>query len=721
MNGLDQLNFQNEYHTFQDDLVKDFYIPCLERSVSYDRAVGFFSGITFQIVGKGLSQLIKNGGKMRLLVSTQLSKEDEEAISKGYDERKIIAQDILNKMDDPTDEFGKGYLCLLSYLISHDILDVKVAVVHSQSKHAILHEKLGLFRDLAGNCVAFSGSGNETPSGLMNNYEEFDVFCSWKGDDPSDRCFAKSVHFNQLWNGQAAIFGVDTIEFPDAVKAKIFQYQDFLPREQLEEIDHKYQQKVLESKLIESELPKLGDVHLFDYQNKAIANWKDAGYKGYFDMATGTGKTFTALGALVHLVHDGDIKTKRFFCVIVVPYQHLVTQWAVDCKSFFFDPILAFGNSKAWKEKFEDAVASIRLHQSKFEAVVITTDSLLHDFVLTGLTSILKNVVFIADEAHNLGAGKISQVLNIDFPFRLGLSATMERHHDDAGNQKLFNFFGKSCISYDLGRAIKEHHLSHYRYYPILVSLDEDELDQYIELSKKISKFSAYEDPDTSDHLKMLLIKRALVVAGAKAKIEALKKAIGPYKDDFYSLVYCGAVSYAGAVEAAEETQLKSVISMLWNDLGMTVSRFTAIETNNQRTQIKSDFQNKVINAIVAIRCLDEGVNIPCIQRAFILASSTNPKEYIQRRGRVLRLFNPTEKPYAEIYDFVTISRPLSEVTNLDQSKKKIESSIAKRELARVVEFSKLSDNSAESTTIINNIREAYGLDEFDPEEIDND
>src|SRR5574344_1531553 len=157
MDGLDQLDFQNEYHTFQDDLVKDFYIPCLERSVAYDRAVGFFSGITFQLIVKGVAQLLKNGGKMRLLVSTQLSKEDEEAISKGYDERKVVTQDILNKMDDPTDEFGKGYLCLLSYLISHEILDVKVAVIHSQSKHAILHEKLGLFRDLAGNCVAFSG------------------------------------------------------------------------------------------------------------------------------------------------------------------------------------------------------------------------------------------------------------------------------------------------------------------------------------------------------------------------------------------------------------------------------------------------------------------------------------------------------------------------------------------------------------------------------------
>jgi superfamily II DNA or RNA helicase len=322
----------------------------------------------------------------------------------------------------------------------------------------------------------------------------------------------------------------------------------------------------------------------------------------------------------------------------------------------------------------------------------------------------------VADEAHNLGAGKISQVLNIDFKFRLGLSATMDRHGDEIGTQKLYSFFGKPSIHYNLARAIEEHYLSHYRYYPILVNLDAEELDQYIELSKKIWKASTYEDFGSSDHLKMLLIKRALIVAGAKAKLETLRRVIKPYKDEYHSLVYCGAVSYSDVAEPAEETQIKSVINMLWNDLGMRVERFTALESNEQRTQAKIDFEGKVINALVAIRCLDEGVNIPCIQRAFILASSTNPKEYIQRRGRVLRLFNPTEKPYAEIFDFVTVSRPLNDVASLSSERKKIESSIAKRELGRVIEFAKLSDNSADSSKIEDDIRSAYGLDVFDPE-----
>jgi len=717
MSGLEELNLHNEYHTFQDDLIKDFYVPCLERSMSYDRAVGFFSGVTFQIIGKGLSALIKNGGKMRLIISTQLSQQDEDAIQKGYDERKIISEDMMNRFDDPMDEFGKGYLCLLSYLISHNILDVKVAIVHSNSKHAILHEKLGLFRDCAGNCVAFSGSGNETPNGLLNNYEQFDVFCSWKGDDPYSRCFAKSFHFNQLWDGNASPFGVDTIDFPEAVKNKIFEYTDYLPKEKLIEIDNEYRKKILEMRIDEAELPRLNDIKLLDYQDKAVVKWKTNGYKGYLDMATGTGKTYTALGAITTLVHDSNVKTKRFFCVIVVPYQHLVTQWAADCEKFSLKPVLAFGNSKEWRTDFLDAVNSVRLHQSKFESVIITTDSLLHDFVLDGLKGILNNVIFVADEAHNLGAGKICQVLNIDFKYRLGLSATIERHGDDSGTQKLLSFFGDACIHYDLAKAIAEHHLSHYKYFPVLVTLNDEELDQYVELSKRISRAFTYEDISTSDHLKMLLIKRALIVAGAKSKLETLKRVITPYKDDFHSLVYCGAVSYSDVVDTAEETQIKDVIKMLWSDLGMRVERFTALENNDQRTQAKKDFEDKVINALVAIRCLDEGVNIPCIQRAFILASSTNPKEYIQRRGRVLRLFNPTEKPYAEIFDFVTISRPLAEVSSLSNERKKSESSIAKRELARVIEFSKLADNSAESNKIINDIRNAYGLDEFNPEE----
>jgi superfamily II DNA or RNA helicase len=712
--SLNELKLKMDYNTNEDDVVNDFYIPCLQQSSSYDRITGFFSGVALQIIGRGLCSLITNGGRMRLIISTRLSEEDEEAMRQGYEEREIVAKDFLDKFDDPTDEFGKGYLSLLTYLIAHEILDVRVAVVRSSCKTAMEHEKIGIFFDDAGNVVAFSGSGNETPSGLINNSENFDVYCSWKGLDPSNRCFGKQFHFNKLWS--SSINNVDTIPFPEAVKAKLFQYQDYLPKEQLILLDKRFRNELVSNKITQDYLPSFGRIILHDYQKNAVEQWQKNSYRGFFDMATGTGKTYTALGCLVALTHDANVKRKRFFCIIVVPFTHLATQWGGDCSTFGIKPLLAFGNSRKWKEKFEDSVNSIELQQSKFECVVITIGSLLHDFVLSGLERIKNNVVFIADEAHNLGAGKTSKVLEIDFKFRLGLSATMDRHRDKVGTSKLYEFFGPCCAHYGLDKAIAEGHLSHYKYYPVLVWLDPDELDGYVKLSREISKLSAYENPDDCESLKMLLLKRALIISGCRMKLPALEESIKPFAKDYHTLVYCGAVSYSDASDPKEDTQIKSVINMLYNGLHMKVERFTSLENIEERTTIKNHFENKVVNALVAIKCLDEGVNIPCIQRAFILASSTNPKEYIQRRGRVLRLFNPTEKPYAEIFDFVTVSRDPKTLSSISSEQLHLESSLAKRELARVEEFSHLADNSSESSQVISEIVSAYGLDEFDPE-----
>lgn len=715
--SLIDLKLEQEYHTVFDDVVDSFFIPCLKEASSYNRITGFFSGMTFQMLGIGLSQFVKHSGKIKLIISTRLSEAEAEAISEGYEERELIKRRVDSMFNDPTDEFEKGYLSLLTYLVANNVLDVRVVVLDSKYTNAMEHEKMGYFMDDAGNTVAFSGSGNETPFGLEHNLEQFDVYCSWKGDDPGSRCFKKQVYFNNLWNGMKC--GVKTFDFMDAIKAKLLKYQNCLSDDQLAELDLKYIAKMRQKRLnIDDGLPSMGKIQLHNYQSEAIEELRKNNYRGYFDMATGTGKTFTALGGIVRLVHDKNIKTPSFLLLIVVPYMHLVTQWANDCESFGIKPLLAFGPSSKWKRAFEEKVISINLKQSKFECVIITTSSLLHDFVIKSLNDekTLKRTIFVADEAHNLGAGKIKSVLDMNFRYRIGLSATMDRHHDEAGTQKLYSFFEHCCIHYDLGRAIKEGFLSHYHYTPIPVFLDEDELDQYLQLTKKIEKYSSYADPDECEPLKKLLLKRALIVAGCRSKIGALKEAIKPFRSSHYSLVYCGAVSYENASDKSEHTQLLTVMNMLRNELGMNVEKFTSEEGIEERETIKKHFESKFINAIVAIKCLDEGVNIPCIQRAFILASSTNPKEYIQRRGRVLRLFDPKEKQFAEIYDFVVLSRPFHELSLIDEEQLKRESSLAKRELARVEEFSRLSDNSFDSQKLISDIREAYHLEDFNLE-----
>ena len=207
------------------------------------------------------------------------------------------------------------------------------------------------------------------------------------------------------------------------------------------------------------------------------------------------------------------------------------------------------------------------------------------------------------------------------------------------------------------------------------------------------------------------LLKRARIVAGAKEKNSKLLEVIKPYKNERNILVYCGSVKYSDDLNnnnsVAEIRQIDLITKNLYEVLGMKVSQFTSLDSPEQRIQIKKSFDDENgIQAIIAIKCLDEGVNIPGIKTAFILASTTNPKEYIQRRGRVLRLSKG--KKFAEIYDFITLPRPLEDVSLYEPKEIKFEKTLIKNEILRMEEFNRLATNKSESSLLIFNIKAEY-------------
>lgn len=329
----------------------------------------------------------------------------------------------------------------------------------------------------------------------------------------------------------------------------------------------------------------------------------------------------------------------------------------------------------------------------------------------------------IVDEAHNFGSANLSQKLNPNFQFRLALSATLERHGDPQGTQNLINYFGKKCIEYGLDRAIREGKLTPYYYYPIVVYLDDDELEKYKDLSYQISKechMTKHGELNITERGKMLLLSRSRIIAGARQKISALREVIEPFASDTHMLIYCGATRLSDynedtfSADEEGERQIVAVSKLLGNELKMKVTHFTSNESAAERDEIKRRFaEADPYQAIVAIKCLDEGVNIPSIKKAFILASTTNPKEYIQRRGRVLRL--APDKPYAVIYDFVTLIRPLNEVDPYG-SDYLCGRALAKRELSRIKEFGRISLNSRDADELINDIEVTYNITDMDTE-----
>lgn len=715
--GYEKLTILRSYKTNKNNIVKEFYLPVLHESVLYKRAVGFFSSTALIELSKGIADLIKNAGKIRFIVSPLLSQDDIEAIQRGYDARKVIDEALLREFQDPQSPSEEERLNWLAYLIATNRLEIKVAFTPPQKVTGMYHEKIGIIYDSFGNKIAFTGSMNETINAFHNNYESIVVFNSLISED-RQRVEDLERDFDSLWAGREN--NIQVIEFPAVLKERLLSFRKSDMNLTLDDSDIETSYEALP---IAPGVPRIPHgVSLHDYQTEAIDAWAKNDYCGIFDMATGTGKTFTGLGATVRLFSDH----KRLAIIIVCPYQHLVEQWVEDIRLFNLIPTIGYSASKQtdWKKRLANDIMDFKLKVIDVFCFVTTNATYSSDYVQKQLAKLGKDTLLIVDEAHNFGAPYLRKTLNPKFEYRLALSATLNRHGDEEGTQALFSYFGDKCIEYSLERAIREEKLTPYFYYPQIVFLTADELDKYHELSRRIIKHCHINEKgktEISEAGKKLLIERARIVAGAANKVAMLKKLMQPHKDDTQILVYCGAArSNDFSQDSSEqdiegERQIVSVSKMLGLELGMKVTHFTSAESSGERERIRQQFAKAdPYQAIVAIKCLDEGVNIPSIKTAFILASSTNPKEYIQRRGRVLRKY--PGKTHAVIYDFVTLPEDLSHV-NLGSETARFDLSLVKKEILRMKEFGEISKNPSDADQVIKELSEVYGLDTISEED----
>lgn len=714
--SFQDIELKPEYRSRLDNVIKDFYNPALKQAIIYKRAVGFFSSSALLSLTIGICGLIENGGTIQMIASPRLSPEDVEAINDGIRRRdEVIKEALLRELQEPKGKFEEARLNLLSNLIAAGRLEIKIAFLEDDNTVGMFHEKLGLMYDSDENIIAFSGSMNESANAFTQNYEAIDVFASWTQD--ADRVLAKQSAFNAMWGDYEP--SIKVMDFPDIKEEILHRYK----------IDDRIDTRLDEGSInveftpIEEPVVSVGPmvpsyVHMRSYQLEAIEEWAKRGYVGIFDMATGTGKTYTALAAAARLFSD---KSQNLAVIIICPYQHLVEQWKEDIVAFGMKPIVCYSASsqRNWRDRLKTAVTSFSLGVQKHFCMVSTNATFSIDYVQDLMLKLNGNVVLIVDEAHNFGAENLSKTLLSHIPYRLALSATIDRHGDPEGTQKLYNYFGKKCIEYTLKEAIKNDMLTPYYYHPVSVSLNEEELGEYLELTSKIRK-NIHADKNgkvkVSEYAKMLLIKRARIVAGAAGKIETLMQLIKDYRDDNQILVYCGAttmhdVDYQeGKPPIDEARQIDIVAKMLGNDLGMRVTKFTSEESAEERERIKADFaEGTHLQALVAIRCLDEGVNIPSIRTAFIMASSTNPKEYVQRRGRVLRKY--PGKHHALIFDFITLPIPLANVGDYNSDVIESVKSLARREIIRMKDFAAIAENPFDSDSLIAEIQRSYDIE----------
>ena len=685
---LPELALKDSYSSDENDIVGEFYNPVLGCATRYDRITGYFSPSILAIASRGFAGIIKNSGKIRIITSTKISADTFDAVkmSDSTELDDAIFDSLNFDLGQLKRELEKDYLRVFAHLYKNGQLEMKVAIL---DKHpAILHQKIGIVRDRMNNAISFSGSNNETPGGAINNLEEFKVFNNWAPTNSTYFTDDQSK-FEKYWSNK--VKGIKIVNIGLAIKSRLIHIIN--PSEDIESTLKRIQDSekaYIKPGQKETEPSR----HLRGYQMEAIKHWIQNNYCSIFEMATGTGKTFTAINALIQFKKsEGYIRA-----VIVVPLTTLTIQWMEDIQSLIPNiTVINTSTNYKWEYKLDSLVLSRKLGDEN-DFILITTYSMFSkkDFNKR-ILEFGENMILLADEMHNLvNTNRIRALKASAYRYRLGLSATPTRLWQQQESIIARKYFGDSEYTFSLEDAIKNKFLVKYNYHPLPIKLTTDEYYQYAELSREISRMQHKVDSSQkSTALQMKLIKRSRIKKNAENKLASLENCLKSLQEQ--------GLLYDALIYVDNEDFLQDLQNMLTrNDILTT--KFTGTNTVEERLSAIKNLRNHSINAIVAIKCLDEGVDIPSAKLAFFLSNNTDPREYVQRLGRVLRLSE--NKEMSEIYDYIVT--PPSDVIYNDESGRKIARNMIKNELIRVKFFNGLAINSQYAQSVIDDAVDEY-------------
>lgn len=732
-----------------------FFSDCLCNATRFDLMLGFFSSSAISILANGFATFLYNGGKMRLIINDILTENDKNAIAKGVDPNADLPYFDLSDIEniyETLSERDKHFFDCISWLIRNNRIEIKI--ISPQNGLGISHTKSGVFYDGI-NVVGFDGSCNFSKTALIDNIESLTVSCDWDGKIEIAKINTIQKEFEEIVQEKddtVSYISVENIKTQLANVAGEKSLTDLLESEynilqkQSQHITSTSIHKALEKAKdrLEAIIEKVKNTNnriststtstpCFpylsgprEYQIAAFENWKSNKQKGLFAMATGTGKTITSLNCLLEIYN----KLGYYKAIILVPTITLVEQWEIECKKFNFSTIIKVCSKyNNWKS----AVANLRLLEmtnanNDLSYIIISTyASFVRSNVFMELNQFPKNkLLLIADEAHNMGGGLMVQRLpDIKYLRRIGLSATPERQFDDTGNRKLMDFFGCAdsyTFEYSMAEAIQNGALCRYYYYPHIVRLTENEMTEYVELSKKIVKIMGFHDEESLEHLKMLLLKRKRIIHKAANKLSTFRQIVQQRMEEKgnlkYTLVYVPEGNKPDNFEAdifdhsdtiASDPETENLIDDFTRivrdmDSHIIVRQFTSESTD--RDAMLKGFADGSIDVLTSMKCLDEGVDVPRSELAIFCASTGNPRQFIQRRGRVLRTHK--DKCFAIIHDLIVIPDNV-----FDEECYALEKSLVQSELKRVKDFALLSENLNDTDNELQEVLNHYNLSIF--------
>lgn len=678
------------YSSDCDDIVNTFYIPVLENAVEYKRIAGFFSSSSLAIAAKGIVGLIKSGGIYKLIVSAKLNKQDINTILRSQKRpEEIIETRMMDELTHLEDEFVKDHLFALGWMIANKKLNIKVAITYNTDgeilssedveRSSLFHQKVGVLTDEERNVVAFSGSINETATGWLENIEEFKVFRSWERTE-HEYVEIDTAKFGKFWNNES--LKVRTVGVPEAVEKKLIE---IAPSDIATHDLTKWYQKTRRSQKI----------MLYKHQRDAVAAWLQHDKRGIFEMATATGKTYAALECL----SETSRQTSKLVIVIVCPYSHLVTQWYEDLGKFgiTYVTVIADSSNNKWRNELTDALLDVKNDVNE-KLIVITSHDTFPTVDFTNIISVSDaKLLLIIDEVHGIGAPQRRLGLAAFYDYRLGLSATPKRWFDLEGTDELFTYFGNTVYEFQLKEAVHtinprtgKTFLCPYDYEPYFVELTDEELYTYEKETAKIAK-AYYQTQDKVERNKwfsLLLINRQKIVRNAANKLNVFKEILNEIGDIRDCLVYCSPQQMDDVQNILNTYEKQTIVQHKFTSKeGITPDdRYDGM---SEREYLIRKFEQGEYHVLVAMKCLDEGIDVPSVRTAIILASTGNPREYVQRRGRLLRRSPNKEK--AVIYDVLVIPGFLG---SNDPAFVELERRIFKKELVRYKEFASIAANA---------------------------
>lgn len=662
----------------EENIAKSFLVPALKHTKRYRRSVGFFSSGVFGPIIDGIVALSRNGGKIELIASPQLSDEDINAINLGYQKREEIiesafSRDFMKELDTLDD----AKLQLLVALIANGTLDIKIAVTESTG---IYHDKLGILEDFDGNTVVFYGSANESLSGYQNNYEKIRVVKSWVAaevESIEDEC----KEFQALWDGTNPF--VKIYNYKESAKANILE--------------------VINTRKNSGGKAASAPIKLRDYQEEAINAWVNNDYHGFYVMATGTGKTWTAIFSAKQLVEKHPA-----MIVICAPYKHLVKQWADDVEKAFPGAklIMVSSENPSWETQIAQEIIRKQYKPDNQIIIISTIASFKMDRFTNVINKSTEEKLLIVDEAHRFTYRP--DELKETFQYMLGLSATPFSGTSAHKGLELMEWFGGQVFNLPIENALERGFLVPYNYYPIYVYATEDEEGKFKYHTQRILSCFKNNKCINPDLLVKSLRNRLRVISMAEEKTTRIDEIINRISEKDHFVVYCGDGRLFDADSGKELRHIQAIKRVLTAH-GFKASQFTATENMADRMELVDAFNKQEISALAAIRCLDEGINIPSIKSALILSSNDDYREFVQRRGRILRTYG--NKKFANIYDVIVL--PSCDMQGW-----------AKIELRRFHEYARLALNWEELEVELNDHLGAYGLtvedvDVYDYEEME--